>query len=86
MTYKLVFYTAPWCGACKMVYPVIANLSTIKGTPLEIVDTDEQPARTAGASIMSLPTLILLQDGVEVYRKEGAVKLKTYLEDLAGFQ
>ena len=65
----LIDFYATWCGPCKMLSPILerveSNIKVIK------VDTDEfeDLARTYG--IMSIPTLVLLQDGKEVKRNVG---------------
>lgn len=74
----LVDFYANWCGPCKMLSPILekaeSNLKVIK------VDTDihEEIARKYG--IMSIPTIILFEDGQELKRNIGFIS-KEKLED-----
>ena len=67
----LVDFYANWCGPCKMLAPVLeqveSNLKVVK------VDTDkfEDIAREYG--VMSIPTLVLLENGKEVKRNVGFI-------------
>ena len=67
----LIDFFATWCGPCKMLGPVLerveSKLKVVK------VDTDkfEDLARTYG--VMSIPTLVLLENGNEVKRNIGFI-------------
>lgn len=65
----LVDFYATWCGPCKMIAPELekatGNIKVIKVD----VDNFEELAREYG--VMSIPTLILFEDGKEVKRTIG---------------
>ena len=73
----IVDFYADWCGPCKMMAPVFAQLARAqRGTALVVkVDTDASPAVAARFSIRSIPTIAVLRDGKEVARQVGAMPL-----------
>jgi len=65
----LVDFYANWCGPCKMIAPILEKVeSNIKVVKVD-VDVFEDLAREYG--IMSIPTLVLFEDGKELKRNIG---------------
>jgi len=64
----LVDFWAPWCGPCKMIAPVLEEVSSELGDKLKIVklDVDENPDTAAQFGVMSIPTLLVFKDGNKV--------------------
>ncbi|EKN67439.1 thioredoxin [Schinkia azotoformans MEV2011] len=64
----LVDFWAPWCGPCKMIAPVLEEISGELGDKLKIVklDVDENPDTAAKFGVMSIPTLLVFKDGTKV--------------------
>jgi thioredoxin 2 len=65
---------APWCGPCRMVAPVIDELAAEMAGQVRFVklNVDENPATAQRFQIMSIPSLIVFQNGREVDRIVGA--------------
>ncbi len=66
----LVDFYADWCGPCRMLTPVLDQVSQdVKGKASVIkVDIDQAQKVTEELQITSVPTLILFKDGKEVKR------------------
>lgn len=79
----LVDFYATWCGPCRMITPIIEQLSGMTQGKAKIakVDIDQSQDTTASLQITSVPTLILFKDGKEVKRVVG-VKDLDYLLNL----
>ena len=69
----LVDFWATWCGPCKMIAPVIEQISEEYADKLVVgkVDVDEVPAIAARYNVMSIPTLIVFENGKEAKRLVG---------------
>lgn len=69
----LVDFYADWCGPCKMIAPILQELSEAYEGKAKIVkvnvDADGELAQRF--DVMSIPTLILFKDGKPVDRKTG---------------
>lgn len=80
----LVDFWATWCGPCKMLAPVIEELGDkYEGTAvIAKVDVDAEPGLAGRYGVMSIPTVILFKDGVEIDRKVGFMPVSAYTEIL----
>ena len=71
----LVDFWAEWCGACKMLQPVIERIAhDLKGRIVTIkVNTDRKPNLATRYQVTGIPTLILFYQGEIRMRLSGAV-------------
>jgi thioredoxin 1 len=69
----LVDFTATWCGPCKMLDPVVAQLSQDWSGKVKVVklDVDDNSRLAMQYGVMGVPTLILFVKGSPVQRLSG---------------
>ena len=79
----LVDFYADWCGPCRMIAPIIEELSTEFNGKAKIAKVDIEKAQevTSEYQVTSIPTIILFKDGQEVKRFVG-LRDKEALKDL----
>ncbi|MBZ0167616.1 MAG: thioredoxin [Candidatus Omnitrophica bacterium] len=80
----LVDFWAEWCGPCKMIAPIVDELSKelagkLKVTKLNVDDAQELAAKY---NIMSIPTLLLFKGGEPVEQIVGAMSKDQLLEKI----
>ncbi|WP_261303663.1 thioredoxin [Paenibacillus andongensis] len=61
----LVDFWAPWCGPCKIIAPILDELSAEIGDAAKIVkiNVDDNPESASKYNVMSIPTLLVFKDG-----------------------
>ena len=65
----LVDFWAEWCGPCKMLSPIIAEIAAqAEGFKVYAVNADEEMDLMMKYGVRSIPTLIVFKDG-EVYKQ-----------------
>jgi thioredoxin 1 len=71
----LVDYWAEWCGPCKMIDPILEEISEEYAGKLRIakLNIDENPGTPPKYGIRGIPTLMLFKDGNVEATKVGAV-------------
>jgi len=69
----LMDFWASWCGPCKMLSPVIDEVSEeTTGIKVCKVNVDEQPELASQFGVMSIPTLVVMKNGKIANKSLGA--------------
>jgi thioredoxin 1 len=71
----LVDYWAEWCGPCKMIAPILDEISQNYGDKVKIakLNIDENPETPPKYGIRGIPTLMLFKNGAVQATKVGAL-------------
>ena len=69
----VVDFWASWCGPCKMMGPVIDELSDELSGTVKVgkINVDEEPELAAKYGVMSIPTIVKFEGGAEAKRSVG---------------
>ena len=71
----LVDYWAEWCGPCKMIAPILEEVSAEYGARVKVakLDVDQNQATSMKYGIRGIPTLMLFKEGNIVATHVGAL-------------
>ena len=69
----LLDFWATWCGPCRMLSPIVDEVAEERGgIKVGKVNVDEQPELAGQFDVMSIPTLLVFENGKLVNRAVGA--------------
>ncbi len=85
----VVDFWAEWCGPCRMVTPVLEAIASEHSGKIRVakLNVDDAPDVARRYEIMSIPTLLVFQDGIPKKRLIGAkgkAQLVSELEEFLG--
>lgn len=82
----VLYFTATWCGPCKVFKPVVEQVSAETGVSINYVDVDQQRDLASQYSISSVPTIIVENNGSVVYRSSGVLSKPQLTQVLSQFK
>lgn len=80
----LVDFHAEWCGPCKMLAPVLEEVTAKLNGQAKIIkiDVDKNPAIAHRFQVRGVPTLILFKNGRVLWRQSGVPGQQQLLEGI----
>jgi thioredoxin 1 len=75
---QLIYFSAEWCGPCKIIGPVMEELKS-EGYNIQKVDVDVDKQLSQKYGVRNIPTVILTVNGEETARKVGSASKVMYL-------
>ena len=76
----VLYFTAEWCNPCQRTRPVAEELKRDGLIDFIFVDVDTETELLEKFGIKSIPTYILIEDGIEVKRMNGAKNRQDFLD------
>lgn len=82
----LVDFWAEWCGPCRMITPILEEVSKEIGEKIKIVkiNIDQNPEVPAQFGVRSIPTLTLFKEGQAISTKVGVLPKGKIVEWILG--
>ena len=81
---KYLYFSAPWCGPCRMFGPIMEEVS--KEIPVQKVNVDDENDLAMQYGVRSVPTIVLVNEsGKELSRHVGVQQKLMVLENYKNF-
>ena len=75
------YFSATWCGPCQTFKPVMNEISN-EGYSVQFIDIDQSSTLAQQYKVMSVPTVVIEENGIEVDRFVGSVSKQQVLSRL----
>lgn len=80
-------FWAEWCGPCRMLGPIIDDLAKeMTDVTIGKVNVDTNAELSIQYGVTSIPTIVILKDGVEVHRSRGVISKAALKAKIAEFE
>ena len=79
----IVDFWAEWCGPCKILAPILEEISGLGNMKICKVNVDENPSLAGQFGIKSIPTIVIFENGVRVDQVIGLRAKEEIIEKLA---
>lgn len=78
----LIDFYATWCGPCQMLGPILKQVKDSLGDRVSIikVDVDKNQELAAMQQVRSVPTMMLFQNGQQLWRQSGVVSKEEIIQ------
>ena len=76
---KFLYFSAPWCGPCKQLGPIMDELNS-EGYLVQIINVDSNPEICKSFDVRNIPTVVLQVDNVDRGRKLGLNPKNIYID------
>lgn len=84
---QVLYFTAPWCGPCKMFKPVVESVSGELGININYINVDYDASLSEKYSVTSVPTILILGNSGDIlYRNSGVMSRDQLLRTLNQFR
>jgi len=74
---QYLYFSAPWCGPCRTLGPIMDRVNNT--IPVQKIIVDDFPQIAQQYNVRNIPTVILLENGTEVKRIVGVKSEAEYL-------
>ncbi len=80
----LMFFSSEWCGSCKRMKPIVAEISRTYAGKLNTVDVDitKDPDTAAKYEVLGIPTVVILKDDKVADRFTGLLTKEALIKKL----
>jgi thioredoxin 1 len=82
----VLYFTAAWCGPCKMFRPTVQAVSAETGVGINYIDVNQQKDMAQRYNVSSVPTIIVENGGNVVYRNSGVMSKPQLTQVLSQFK
>ena len=67
---QILYFSSTWCNPCKAYRPLLESMQN--EMPITFIDVDSSPQTSDQYNIRSVPTIVVIQNGMEIGRAVGA--------------